>query len=124
MLVLALVIRLLVLHRWLSLRRRGTSAPALLLWAELILHRYVVAPALHVHHVGSILEGLGEIAYMTDDVMIALKGERHDRDKAECEPRIALDDMRGVVTAVVTLARNAFVAFDLLAESMLAAGEY
>lgn len=79
MLVLALVIRLLVLHRWLSLRRRGTSAPALLLWAELILHRYVVAPALHVHHVGSILEGLGEIAYMTDDVMIALKGERHDR---------------------------------------------
>lgn len=49
---------------------------------------------------------------------------RGTHDKAECEPRIALDDMRGVVTAVVTLARNAFVAFDLLAESMLAAGEY
>lgn len=106
------------------MRRRGTPAPALLLWAELILHRYVVASALHVYHIGPILERLGEIAYVTDDVMVAFKGERDDRDKAECEPRVALDDTGGIVTAVVALADNAFVTFNLLAEGMFAAGEY
>jgi hypothetical protein len=106
------------------LRWRGTSAPAWLLWAELILHRYVVGTALHIHHIGPILERLGEIAYVTDDVMVTFKGERDDRDKAECEPRVALDDMSGVVTAVVTLASDALVSFNLLAEGMFAAGKY
>lgn len=37
---------------------------------------------------------------------------------------MALDDVAVVVSAVVALADDAFVAFDLLAEGMLATGEY
>ena len=44
-------------------------------------------------------------------------------DKAESEPRIALDDVAGVVAAVVAATHDALVALDLLAEGVLAAGE-
>lgn len=44
-------------------------------------------------------------------------------DEAESEPRVALDDMSRVVTAVVALAGEALVSLDLLTEGVLAAGE-
>ena len=44
-------------------------------------------------------------------------------DKAESEPRIALDDVAGVVAAVVAATHDALVALDFLAEGVLAAGE-
>lgn len=44
-------------------------------------------------------------------------------NEAECKPRVAFDDMTGVVTAVVALTDDALVAFDLLAEGVLAASE-
>lgn len=44
-------------------------------------------------------------------------------NEAEGEPRVALDDLAVVVAAVVTLAYHAFVAFHLLPEGVLAAGE-
>lgn len=44
-------------------------------------------------------------------------------DEAEGEPRVALDDMTGVIAAIVALADHTFVAFDLFAEGVLAASE-
>lgn len=44
-------------------------------------------------------------------------------NEAECEERIALDDMAGHVAAVMALADDALIAGDLLAESVLAADE-
>ncbi|KAK5630472.1 hypothetical protein RRF57_006187 [Xylaria bambusicola] len=45
-------------------------------------------------------------------------------DEAESKPRVALDDMGGVVTTVVALAGEALVSLDLLAEGVFTAGEY
>lgn len=42
---------------------------------------------------------------------------------AECEPRVALDDMARHVTAVVTLADHTLVALDRLTEGVLSAHE-
>lgn len=50
--------------------------------------------------------------------------ERDDGHEAKGEPRIAFDDMSGVVAAVVALTDNTLVAFYLFPEGMLAAGEY
>lgn len=47
----------------------------------------------------------------------------YTHDPAECEPRIALDDIGGHVAAVVALADHALVAGHLLAEGVLAAHE-
>lgn len=44
--------------------------------------------------------------------------------EAKSEPWIALDNMTGVVAAVVALADDALVAFDFLAKGVLAAGKY
>lgn len=44
-------------------------------------------------------------------------------NEAKGEPRVGLDDGPGVVAAVVTPADEAFVAFHLLAERVLAARE-
>lgn len=44
-------------------------------------------------------------------------------DEAERKPRVALDDMGGIVATVMALAGDALVALDLFAEGMLAASE-
>lgn len=51
------------------------------------------------------------------------RGGGGTHDKAESEPRIALDDVAGVVAAVVAATHDALVALDFLAEGVLAAGE-
>lgn len=89
----------------------------------MVLHRYVVASAPHVQDIGPVLERLGEIAYVADYVVVAFEGERKDGDEAERKPRVALDDMGGIVATVMALAGDALVALDLFAEGMLAASE-
>lgn len=113
------------------------------------LHRYVIPSftSLHSLDVRSVLYRLRKVADTADDVVVAVDGERDDglvfqltsissgclgkkRNKgimtyyeAEGEPRVALDDMAGIVSAVVALAYDAFVALDLLAECVFTAGE-
>lgn len=63
--------------------------------------------------------------------MLGKGGEREEEgargrgthDETERKPRVTLDDMGGVVAAVVALAGDALVSLNLLAEGMLAAGE-
>lgn len=50
-------------------------------------------------------------------------GKRYGGNEAEGEPRMALDDMASVIAAVVALADDAFVAFDLFPEGVLATSE-
>jgi len=57
--------------------RRRSSTPSLL--RPLILHGYVVASTPHVHDIWPVLERLGEIADMADDIMVAFEGEGYDR---------------------------------------------
>lgn len=45
-------------------------------------------------------------------------------DEAESEPRVLLDHMGRIIATIMAPADNAFVAFDLFAESVLSAGEY
>lgn len=52
-----------------------------------------------------------------------MRCERGPYDEAECEPRMAFDDMTRVIAAVVALTDKALVAFNLFAEGVLAAGE-
>ena len=58
-------------------RARGTPS---LGRAVVILHGYVVlaAAVAHVLDVGAVLEGLGEVADVADDVVVALEGEGDD----------------------------------------------
>lgn len=44
-------------------------------------------------------------------------------NEAEGEPRVALDDLTGIVATVVALADHALIALNLLAEGVLAARE-
>ena len=68
-------------------RRAATPAAAVLSPAlgrpSLILHGYIIiaaaATVLHVKDIRSILERLGEVADVADDVVIALKGQRQNR---------------------------------------------
>lgn len=50
--------------------------------------------------------------------------ERVAYNEAEGEPRVALDDMAAVVSAVMALTDDPLVAFDLLPEGVLSTGEY
>lgn len=56
--------------------------------------------------------------------MVAVNRKGNDGHEAESEPRIALDDMAGIVSAVVALAHDTLETLDLLAEGVLTAGEY
>lgn len=69
-------------------RRAATPAAAVLSPAlgrpSLILHGYIIiaaaaATVLHVKDIRSILERLGEVTDVADDVVIALKGQRQNR---------------------------------------------
>jgi hypothetical protein len=64
-----------------------------------------------------------EVADSACDIGIAGDGQRNKRNPAECKPRIALLDMRSHVTTVVTLAYHSLIAWDFLAEGVLAAHE-
>lgn len=90
----------------------------------MVRHGHVAASAPHVLDVGAVLERLREVADVADDVLVTLEGQGQDGHEAECEPRVRLDDATRVVAAVVALANDALVALDLLAEGVLAAGEY
>lgn len=68
-------------------------------------------------------ERLGKVADAAGDVDVALDSVWYYGNKTEREPRVSLDDGRGPVAAVVALARQAFVAFHLAPEAVLAADE-
>lgn len=55
--------------------------------------------------------------------MPRLQRERHDRDEAEGEPLPALEDFRGVVSAIGAARCHVLVAFKLGGEGVGAAGE-
>jgi hypothetical protein len=69
------------------------------------------------------LQRLREIADGADDVFVAVDAERDDGDEAEGEPWVAFYDSCGPVPAVMTLAENSFIAFELGGEFMFSASE-
>lgn len=79
------------------------------------------AAASHVHHIGSVLERLMEVADAASDVFVAGYGEGYQRNPAEGEPGVALDDIGSHVTAVVALADHALISGNLLAEGVFTA---
>lgn len=69
-------------------------------------------------------EGLLEVADVARDICVTLHREGDDGNEAKGKPRVALDDMARVVSAVVAPAYNSLVPFHLLLECVLAARKY
>lgn len=68
-------------------------------------------------------EWLLKVANAARDVFVPFYRKRNDGNKAESEPRMALDDTARIVAAVVAPTHESFVSLHFLAEGMLAARE-
>lgn len=94
-------------RRWQPIAWRLTTR-----WTSLVLQLYT--PTLcQRNYILSILEGLREVADGANNIFIGVDAERENGHKAECEPRVALDDSPRPVSAVVALAQDALVALKL-----------
>lgn len=67
-------------------------------------------------HVGPILDVLPEVADVAAELLVRLKAEGDDGDKAEGEPFPALGRARGEVAAVLALDGHVFGAFEARGE--------
>jgi len=65
------------------------------------LQRHSSPTSIHLRrNIWAVLQGLGEIADATHNVLVAVGAERDDGDKAKGEPWIPFDDTRCVVALV------------------------
>jgi len=78
---------------------------------------------LHSLYILTVFEGLLEVADVTGNVHETLDGKGYYGDEAKGKPRMRLDDVPAIVATVVAPTHDALVAFNLLAERVLAARE-
>jgi len=70
-----------------------------------------------------VVERLLEVADSACDVLVAVDGQWDEGNEAEGEPRMTLDDIARVVSAVVAPAHNPLIPLDFLAKRVFATGE-
>jgi hypothetical protein len=66
----------------------------------------------HVLDVGSVLDVLVELADVAADVLVGLETKWNNRDKTKRKPLPSFVDARAVITAVLALCGDVFVAFE------------
>jgi hypothetical protein len=86
-----------------------------------MLRGSAAAPVGHGHDILAMLEGLVEVANVTRHILVSFNRQWYHRNKAEGEPRVALDHMAGHVATVMALAYETLIAGNLFAKGVFAA---